>query len=74
MPKSQSSKIAPNAQTSWGFILDYAKEALAQATGKKARAQIEEAIRICERNIAAGVRIPMRLNGRKRAIAASTHK
>jgi hypothetical protein len=74
MPKSESSKIVLNVQTGWEPILDYAREALAEASGKKARRRIEEAIRICEKSIAAAVRIPLRLNRRKRAITASTHK
>ena len=54
--------------------MEYAREALAEATTKKTKERINGAIQICEANIAAGVRIPLHVNGRRMPIATSTHK
>ena len=57
-------------RTGWEPLLEYAQEALAETTVPAAKLRIEQAIRICERNIAAGIRIPLRA----RRTHASTHK
>ncbi len=59
MPKTKSRQFVLNAQTGWEPILRYAERALTEAQNAKERRRIGEAIEICRRNIAAGVRIPM---------------
>jgi hypothetical protein len=63
MSKSKSTQIARDTQTEWEPILEYAEEALVEAKSQRARRNIARAIRICEKNIAIGRRIPMREMG-----------